>query len=159
MSKVRTRIERFDEAFKMLLIIMTITFSGSIAFYREIMEPRFFSYSAGIFVITVVLWTASTLCGGKGEYLGKIVAWYFLMDTFVTILARLHFTVFLLPPFVVTFIALAILSLTLPILWYLEDTIGEKYYKDLMEIFLVMTSFFIILDILYFLGIVTFPLG
>ena len=156
--KVRTYTERFDEAFKTLLIVMTITFSGSIAFYKEIMEPRFFSYSVGIFAATIVLWTFSTLYGRKHEYLLKAGTWYLLMVTFGVLFARLHYTMFLLPPLVVSLVALVGLVLTLPILQYLRKTIGERNHKDFRRALLWATFLIIVLDVLYFFGLLTFPL-
>jgi len=159
MPQVKTRTERFDEAFKMLLIIATITFSGALAFYKEIIELRFFSYSIGVFVIAIIIWLFSTLYGEKYEYLLKTGAWWLLMFAFGTVFARLYFTVFLLPPLVVSLVVLLSLVLTLPMLTYLKETIGAKECKYLRIILLMPTLFFIFLDILYFLDLITLPLN
>ena len=158
MSKTKTRVERFDEAFKMLLIVMTLTLSANIGLYKEIMEPKSFSYTIWIFAITIVIWAYSTLSGGKDEYVLKALAWYFLMLAFGVFFARLRFTVFLLPPLVVSLIVLVGLALTLPILWYLKEIIGEKEQKRLTKVLFSITLLLIVLDTLYFLGLVTFPL-
>jgi len=158
MSKTKTRVERFDEAFRTLLIILTISFSGSLAFYKEVMEPRFFSYSAGAFVTAIVIWTVATLLGGYYEYFLKISGWWFLMAAFGVLFARMYFTMFLLPPLVVSVIVLASLVLTLPILSYLKEAIGEELYKYSLKIWSMVTLLFIILDVLYYIGLFT-PTG
>lgn len=155
---MKTRPERFDEAFKLLLVVMTITFSGSIAFYKEILESKFFSGLAMMFVFTIAVWTFSTLRGGEFEYASKAIAWFFLMVTYGVALARFYLVTFLLPPLTVSVIFLASLALTLPILEYLKNVIAEKYHNFLRISFLLMTLLVIIVDVLYFLGLVTFPL-
>jgi len=142
----------------MLLIVMTITFSSSIAFYKEIVEPEFFSVSGMMFVVTIVIWTFSTLYGGKREYLWKTVAWYFLMVMFGLTFARLRLTTFLLPPLVLSCVFLVCLTLTLPMLWYLKKAIEEKDRKYFWKTLLLGTLLLIILDVLYFLDLITFPL-
>lgn len=158
MSKAKTRTERFDEAFKMLLIVITVIFAFSRTFFEETMELKFFSYSVGVLFFVIVVWTFSTLYGGKPEYFGKIVAWYFLMLTFGITVSRLYFTVFILPPLAVSVITIVCLGLTLPALEYLKNTFNEDEYKFLRKAFSFMTLVFIILDVLYFLGVITFPL-
>jgi len=158
MAKKKNRAERFDDAFKMLLIVMSITYSASIAFFREVMEPKFFSYSGGFFVLTIVLWTFATLYDGDVGCILKILAWYFLMMGYGTIYARLQYNVFLLPALVISIITLVALALTLPIIMYLKKNIPEKDYRLLMKGFPLITLLFIILDVLYFLGLISFPL-
>jgi len=159
MSEKKTRAERFDEAFKMLLIIMTVTFSGSLAFYKDVMQPRFFSDLATSFVFTIVIWIVSSLRSGESEYAWKTVAWWFLMVSFGITFVRLCFVIFLLPPLGNSLLMLVGLGLTLPILYYLKGSIGKSDYRVVLMILLFLTAFFVVLDILYFLGILHFPLG
>lgn len=158
MSKEKPRTERFDEAFKMLLIIMTMAFSVSIAFYKEIMEFKFFSLTGEAFIMTIILWSFSTLYDGEHEYGIKIGAWYLLMLTYLILFARLHYAVPLLPPFVASLIILVTLALTLPMLEYLKEAVTEEDYKFLRIGLSFPILAFIIVDVLYSLGLVTFPI-
>lgn len=74
MPEEKTRSEHFDEAFKILLVIMSVCFSGTITFLKGILEPRFFSYTVGMFITTIALWTFANLYGGKYEYFIKTTA-------------------------------------------------------------------------------------
>jgi hypothetical protein len=159
MSEKKTRTERFDESFKVLLIIMTVTFSGSLAFYKDVMQPRFFSDLIISFVFTIVIWIVSTLRSGESEYAWKTVAWWFLMSSFGTTFVRLYFAIFLLPPLSVSLLVLVSLGLTLPILCYLKGSIGKSDYRAVLMVLLFFTVFFVVFDILGFLGILHFPLN
>jgi len=168
----KTRIERFDEAYKMLLIVMSIILAGSFEFFKEIMEPRFFQESTLLFVLAVFIWAFSTLGDGldemiggglfdaeQAEYVAKTFGWWMLMLSLGTILLRLYSAPALAgPPLFFTAIILIGLGLTLPIFAYLKEVINEEIYSVFVKINLVMTLLIIVVDILYFLGFISFPL-
>jgi hypothetical protein len=154
----KPRTERFDDAFKLLLVIMTLSLSMGIGFYKEILEFRAFSYTIGFFVFTIVLWVFAHLRGGKDEYTLKIVAWWAMMVGFGTLFARLNFITFLLPPMIVSLIALLGLFLTLLMVYYLKENLGQTEPKKFALAYIIVTAFFVILDMLYFFGFISFPL-
>ena len=148
---MKTHTERFDEAFKILLVVVTISLSSYIAFCEDITEPKFFSYSLVPLVGTIVLWAYATLRGEEIEYNLKIMAWYLLMFAYIIVLTKLTFGLFLLPPLVTSMINLASLAVTFPILRYLKNTITKHYVFTVIMLLIISLSLFV-LDVLYSFG-------
>jgi hypothetical protein len=158
MAEEKSRTERFDDAFKLLLVIMTVSLSMGIGFFKETLEFRAFSYTVGLFVLTIALWIVGHLHGGKDEYGLKIAAWWSMMLSFAILFARLSFTVFLLPPLVASACVVAGLILTLPLILYLKDNLGSATPKNYSIFFVLVTIIIVIIDILYYFGLVSFPI-
>lgn len=147
-SKERTRTDRFDEAFKTLLVVVSLVFSSTLAFYRGTWQPDYFVGSGLGFIITVVVYVVSTLHGGNDEYIFKVFGWYFLMFSFGTTFVRMIFIGEATPPMILSVIMIAVFALTIPIARYLRETIGRGNYKPIMIALLVMTLFMVALNVL-----------
>ena len=110
--------------------------------------------------ITIIIWAFSNLAGGRYEYGGKIIAWYFLMFSFALFFSRLYYSAY--PPYYITYLPFAVdisiilvsLMLTLPILRHLKGDMIVNCYQFSIGALVTATVFVIIIRILYFLGIV-----
>jgi len=110
MEKRNARRQRFDETFKILLVIATITMTFSLNFYRDVLSISFFLEFFSSFVFSVILWSAYNMIGGFYEYLCKLGAWHLLTFAMVTSFERLILGKLQIPPllglinlFVITF--------------------------------------------------------
>lgn len=150
MSQDRTR--RFDDTFKILLTIYTVSFSASLALFRDLMGSEFFFLTIAILVITIGLWAIFNLGGGNYEYVGKIIAWYFLMIAFGLFFLRLYYLVIVIPPIVEIFLFLLCFGLTVAIKNYLKEVINEVGKLFLNVCLPLVTLAIIIFDVLVILG-------
>ncbi len=89
MKDVEEIKRRFDDTFKILLIISSVTMSYSIVFYKETLGIDFFIEFVSSYILALLMWAFSNLIDGEEEYLFKLGAWHLITFTLITSFVRL----------------------------------------------------------------------
>ena len=89
MKDVEEIKRRFDDTFKILLTIASVTISYSMGFYKETLGINFFIEFVSSFLLALLIWAFSNLVDGEEEYLFKLGAWHLITFTLITSFVRL----------------------------------------------------------------------
>ena len=143
MEKVNDRKRRFDETFRTLLIIVTLTTTLSFNLYRDSLGDAFFLDTFLFFIVSVIIWGFSNLADGTYEYVLKLLAWHFLIFDMVVSFIRMTTGQMLISP-VLGYIVLFVILLPTYLIW--------KWFKKVQAI---PTETFLSRKIFLILGIWT----
>lgn len=143
------RLQRFDVVFRTILVLASITLSATFAFYRDVLPWYAFLYSIGFFSGAIVFWSYSTMRGGSGEYVLKVVAWWTLMSAFTLLVARLILSSFILPPFVTTISICLSCLFTCPIASYFRNLMLPSEIRALKKALILAILAVFLADFFY----------
>lgn len=91
------RKKRFDETFKTLLIIVTITLSVTLSLYKDILGVTFFIDAFLNFIVSVFVWAIANIADGQNEYVIKLIGWHLLIYVLAVSFARILLGLSLIP--------------------------------------------------------------
>jgi len=139
MDKLRERSERFDDVYKMLLLVESILLSSSFAFFKEVMPWEFFNFTIFSYVFSIILWCVPHLYGTTVEYTLKILGWYFTVQIIIVTFVRLSLLVYVLPQIYTIFALILSFLFSFPMIFYLKQYIQKdvKLLKTSMIILVV----------------------
>jgi len=75
------KIRRFDDVYRVLLVVAGVFFSYSLAFYRDRVGIRVFNFVLLFPLMSAACWCVARLrvLGKRGEGTSRVVSWYFLI--------------------------------------------------------------------------------
>ncbi len=144
------RLRRFDITFRTLLVIMSIFFSGSLAFYMDVLDPFAFAYSAVFFSGSIVCWAFAMLLGGHSEIPLKIISWLALMTSLALFVERLVFRSFILPQWGNFAGFLVGTLLTWKMVDYFHDGLSGKTVTDMKLSFIFALVAFALIEAVFY---------
>ena len=121
MEELNGRKRRFDETFRTLLVIVTITTTFSFNLYKDALSNTFFFDTFVFFIASIIIWAVANLVGGSNEYLLKLVAWHFLIFDITVSFIRLILGQLFIPKLWSLVILVAILFPTFWIKEWLQE--------------------------------------
>ena len=121
MEEFNDKKRRFDESFKTILLVVTVTISLTLGLFRNALGIKFFLDTFFPFVFSLFIWVASNICDGPFEYLIKLIAWHILIYDIVVSFARISLGQLTLPPSLGCIIIFATLIPTFLIKVWLQE--------------------------------------
>jgi len=121
MKEFGDRKRRFDETFRTLLVIVTITTTFSFNLYRNALSNAFFVDTFMFFIASIIIWGFFNLVGGTYEYAWKLIAWHFLIFDIIISFTRMVLGQLLISPVLGLLILAGILFPTFWVKGWLQE--------------------------------------
>ena len=147
-KRIKKRDERFDETYRMLLIIESILISSSFAFFKEVMPWEFFNFTILSYIFAVLLWCFPHLYGTNSEYLFKTIGWYFTVQTIFVTFARLSLLIYALPQIYTITVLLLSFVFSFPMIFYLKQYIEKEDAKLLKLLMIILVLALVVWDLI-----------
>jgi hypothetical protein len=142
------RSKRFDDVYKMLLLIESVLISSSFAFFKDVMPWEFFNFTILSYIFSIILWCIPHLYATSSEYVFKIIGWYFTVQITLVTFARLCLLVYVLPQIYTISVLTLSFCFSFPMIYYLKQNIGREYVKHLKISLLIVVLALIIWDLM-----------
>ena len=143
-KKIADKLKRFDEVFRMLLLVMTVTTSIGLSSYSEINLFGTLVY----FVMALGFWMLGNLLGSNVfmrdlEIILKLNAWFLVLLLTASTFAKFGLKITLLDPLTKIPIAVSTFMLTILAYNYFEDIIDPDTRHKYLRVHLYFIALFL----------------